>query len=291
MTLLSRRPAFLLVLGTLAAALVPAASTHAANYYLHANQSTTTWSTAADWFDDPTAGTGGNAVTNGNHYYSNGFSLRTSSEGSDASFGGAASTAVLHLNSQVNLRRGGALAVNNLNTYSGTPRISAANSPVTLTVATLANDANTIIDGGGTSGRTLNLKVTTLTGSGNLQLSNAINFNLTATTATAFTGNITWSDASVLNFDNPVDTPFVTKAGLALTGSAKISLDQDIKVGGLSLGGAPLGPGTYTFDYLNANYDAFFVDGGSGSITVPEPAGIALATAMAVIGLRRRRRA
>jgi hypothetical protein len=73
--------------------------------------------------------------------------------------------------------------------------------------------------------------------------------------------------------------------------NAPMILDQAIEVGALTIGGDSLSAGTYTFAELNSDYDLFFRDGGSGSITVvPEPSLAALAGIACVLVTMRRRR-
>lgn len=75
-----------------------------------------------------------------------------------------------------------------------------------------------------------------------------------------------------------------------------ITLDHNVSFASVTLDGTTLANGTYSFSYLNANFDAIFNDGGSGSITVaPVPelrlACIGLLGSVIWLGKRRRRRA
>lgn len=80
-------------------------------------------------------------------------------------------------------------------------------------------------------------------------------------------------------------------------GSLTYLQGQSLNVSQLAIGGSLLGDGTYDYTYLNANYDAYFVDGDSGSITVsavPEPttwALLGIGAGMIVARRRMRRRA
>jgi len=256
-----------------------------AAYYLHANQSSTIWTTATDWYDAPTGGSNSGTVFGGNDFYSNGFTLRTSSDGTGPTLGNSGTT--LYLNSKLVLRRNGAMAVANLVT-TGTANLAVGNGGTTptLTTVSLTNNAAMTINGDGTTGRTLYFNIGTLAGAGNISLGNAVNLYLNVTSAKSFTGNISWSDASILNFNSDL----ISGGGLSLSGSAQINLDQNVKFASLSIGGTQLAPGTYSFDYLNSHYDSYFVDGGSGSITVPEPASLGLVALGTMLTASRRRR-
>lgn len=92
-----------------------------------------------------------------------------------------------------------------------------------------------------------------------------------------------------LDADYDVNVP---TGSLVLSGGA-MTLDQAFTVGALTINGDVLGAGTYTFDQLNAAYDARFVDGGTGSITVvPEPVevGVIVVAAGVLAGRQRRGR-
>ncbi|MDF3129644.1 PEP-CTERM sorting domain-containing protein [Kiritimatiellaeota bacterium B1221] len=92
-------------------------------------------------------------------------------------------------------------------------------------------------------------------------------------------GNGSLGNASVyidtgVAFDVDYDISNPTKS---LDMSGVMTLDQDHTFGSVSIAGDVLAAGTYTFADLNSSYDANFVDGGTGSITViPEPGSIVL---------------
>jgi hypothetical protein len=86
-------------------------------------------------------------------------------------------------------------------------------------------------------------------------------------------GDITLTSAQAastldLNYDLSNPTGALTLIGA----TSKVILDQNLTFGAVSINGSSLAPGLYTFADLNAAFDANFVDGGTGSITVvPEP--------------------
>ncbi|MDQ8207516.1 hypothetical protein QEH52_08350 [Coraliomargarita sp. SDUM461003] len=102
-------------------------------------------------------------------------------------------------------------------------------------------------------------------------------------------GNADVTIGSGINFDVDYDINNTTKA-LNLDGI--MILDQDHTFGMVQIDGDTLAAGTYSFEDLNSSYDAFFVDGGTGSLTVvPEPSYFALSLAiLAMVGFSRRSR-
>jgi hypothetical protein len=96
--------------------------------------------------------------------------------------------------------------------------------------------------------------------------------------------------ASTLDFDYNISNP--TGSLVLATTTSKLILDQSLTFGSVMINGTSLTPGLHTFAELNASFDANFVEGGTGSITVvPEPAGAAMALlgGVALILFRRRR--
>ncbi len=74
-------------------------------------------------------------------------------------------------------------------------------------------------------------------------------------------------------------------AAFTLDGLMTLDADEDHTFGAITINSTSLSPGTYDFNYLNANFDANFVNGGSGTLTViPEPGTLAL-LATGLIGL------
>ncbi|HUT35808.1 MAG TPA: PEP-CTERM sorting domain-containing protein [Planctomycetota bacterium] len=74
-----------------------------------------------------------------------------------------------------------------------------------------------------------------------------------------------------------------------------LTLDQALVFGSVTIGGTLLDPGVYSFTQLNTDFDAYLVNGGTGSITIPvllvipEPATLTL-LALGGLGLLRRRK-
>ncbi len=102
-------------------------------------------------------------------------------------------------------------------------------------------------------------------------------------------GNADVTIGSGIKFDVDYDIASSTKT-LDLNGL--MILDQDHTFGIVQINGDTLGAGTYSFTDLNTAYDAFFEDGGTGSLTVvPEPSVYALLSGMLAfvcIAMRRR---
>lgn len=136
--------------------------------------------------------------------------------------------------------------------------------------------------------RTINLSVGTLTGGSSLTFTGLDGndfFNMTLTNGLSYTGAMILSDGT-LNFNNNL----ATAGSLTLNTSTVLVLDQNLTFSGLTIGATSLGAGTYTYEYLNTNYDAFFAEGGSGQImVVPEPATWGLLTLGGMALLMRRR--
>ena len=148
--------------------------------------------------------------------------------------------------------------------------------------------------------RSLNFAITNLTGSGDMHMgldgkgSSTLGSTLalSATNASAYTGDIIVYGGTSMDFNST----FTSGGGLQLLTGAILTLDQNLSFTSATIGGTALSAGTYTFANLNSAYDAYFANGGSGSITVlssiPEPsATVALLGAAALSFACRRRHA
>lgn len=281
---------------------------NAATYYLQANQvsGSNTWSANADWFNQ-TSGGGSNPVVfpggssgggagswTGNTFDTQGFALRTNS--STYTFGDTNTTLVLHTPTSrgMAVRTSGSAVstVPNLNSQGGLI-FSGANAPAisNLTVTNFINSSGTTLQPGDSDARTLNLNIGTLTGNGNFTLKNSVNngtVQLTVGNASGYTGDITFdaSRVNILEFKNDL----ISGGGLVLGTNSQINLKQNVTFETVEINGSFLAAGTYPYAALNSTYDSYFVDGGSGSITVvPEPGTLAL-LGMAGLVMRRSRR-
>jgi len=99
-------------------------------------------------------------------------------------------------------------------------------------------------------------------------------------------GNITIGAGARLDADYAINN-----RNSSLTLNGEMVLDQSHTFGSVIIGGTKLAVGTYTFTQLNTAYDAYFVNGGTGSITVvPEPQLVGLGVVgMGVLAAKRRR--
>jgi len=270
----------------LLAAITP---TQAETLYLRTSQSTSGSWDSANWATT-TNGTGSvSAPAAGNTYNTNGLVLRTPLNAAPATFGGAA----LVIDGGSLFLKANTVTISNLSVTATGGTIqqtgaSTANIPFAVTSFAVGG-ATTITSNG--NGRSITFDIGTLTGSGDLNFgtSNTSNtFFVSATAATAFTGTLSL-DESVLNFNNA----FTSGGGLVLSGTGVLALDQDLVFASVSIGGAPLSAGTYSYTTLKSSYSAFFSASGSGSITVapvPEPSTYALLFSTAVLlGVARHR--
>jgi hypothetical protein len=314
-------------IGALMGLAIAASMVHAGEYYSIGTSPLTNnnWDAGLNnWTSDP-AGTppptngGANPTTYANHNFNiitNGI-IRTNS--GSATFSGSTSNgATLTLAGGTVQMRGSDSSIKTAASVIGagtTSKILFSDSKTITTAITLSvtsfnntTGATTFIDlGTGSTSSTVaevsKLSIGTLTGGGNFAVmaangqgaNQSRTLQLSATTASAFTGNITWSGTNkpILKFGNGL----VSGGGLiASDASSRILLDQNVTFASVTLNGSPLAIGTYTFagaTGLNALYDTLFVDGGSGSITVagvPEPSMFAVASMVLLPILSRRRR-
>ncbi len=277
---------------------VSVSSLAAQNYYLQQSHfSPNHWETVAStngWRTAPTGGSQLATFDTGGHYFNNGFTIFTRNAAGDT-FTGASLTLS---GAKLELRYGHATAnasIGNLIIASAGSAIGTNNSD--NTVGAGISVTNLTVNGTLTLGvdtfRRVRLNVGTLSGAADIVTGGGAGSRsvFTATDATAFTGNIVHS-AGRLDFDNNL----VSSGGLILNNGTELVLDQNLTFTFLTIGGTSFdSPGTYSFTQLNTAYDAFFVNGGSGSITIapiPEPASAAALVGAFALGcatLRRRR--
>lgn len=277
----------------LAGLLVGAPAASAQTYYLHENMTQgngQTWTELSRWWSDPVGGTNPTTLNNAT-LDQNGWDLRT---GNTAVTLGNSGTS-MKFNDRLILRSSGA-TIATASSEGPNVLFDAGSGSVKLTLGTYVNNGTTTIRADG-SDRTLELSVGTLSGNGDIIINtgggNTLFAKLSVTEgATDFTGTLGFSGSntsSTLEFT----TDLITSGSLVVSETARIILHQDLRFDHGKIGNDILPAGTFDFNWLNSHYDNIFVDGGSGSITivVPEPAGVGLLAAGAVLALRRRRRA
>lgn len=248
---------------------------HATTLYLRTTQSSSGSWDSANWATTPT-GTGTvSALASGNTYDTNTRILRTPNTSTPTTFAGDA----LVINGGGLTLKANSISIDNLSVTATGGSISHAGTNTGTTADVAVNQF--AVDGsleltGGFNNRTIALNITTLSGSGNIQIGTGTLAGVTfaATTATAYTGTISLSSFN-LNFNNDL----TTHGGLNLSGTGVLTLDQNLTFASVSIGGTALAAGSYSFSDLNSSFDAFFTNGGSGSITVaslPEPSAFVL---------------
>lgn len=237
----------------------------ATTWYLNAGQANgVDWNATPFWSTDP-EGSGGNpsSIAEGDTFDNNGKILRTPA--APSYFGGAS----LVLN-------GSRLLLVNDADISGTLTTSAVGSAValasiksrTLTVGTLLPVGNGIGFWTDRAAATLTVNVGVLTGNAPVTFGTPekpTTLVFTVTEASAFTGDLhITGDGTHVSFGNAINSA----GGLVLDAGTSITLDQKLSFNALNIAGADLPAGIYSFAQLNATHDAFFNEGGTGSIIV-----------------------
>lgn len=246
------------------------------------NALTESWATGVDWSNGLPAAAG-NDCTVGD---STGKTVRTPSSGTPSFPGNSLTmnpTGVLVLKAPTstvnNLRLNGGRALNGnnvLQTLNGSIVVQAASTLESGLGASDARDLNigSVISGNGAltvagynTGNIVSLLSTSNTYAGNWTLSgiflDAVGNNSMGS------GSITVNAGARFDADYPINSP-----GATLTLNGVMDLDQNHTFGTVMINGTALTPGTWSFATLNSAYNAFFTDGGSGSITVPPPPGV-----------------
>jgi len=275
-------------------------------YYKADNTSSGNWSNANVW-NTNVEGTGTNHTlnaSNSNIYNSNAKAVRSTGT---AFLGGSLilsghSTDVGGANYSLMLTSA-SMTIANLSTqaFSGENNFvlirSTINSATALTTTNLVVGTETRFHFQSSITRSLNLTTTNLSGSGDMLVGingpgadSPSTVALSASNASAYTGDIVVYSGSSMDFNGT----FTSGGGLSLLSGAVLTLDQSLTFTSLSIGGSLLSAGTYSFATLNSAYDAYFANGGSGSITVaavPEPSAFASvlgAASLLALTLRRR---
>ncbi len=217
------------------------------------------------------------------YYYSNGFNLRTPSGATP--FGGARLTldaTLLMRNSQ---------SISHLQAVDGATFTVGVNGVMSLT-ANLFEQSGTTTYATTVSSRGHGLIYSTLTGNGTMAFNGfekATSFVFNITDASAYAGTFQFNQGT-FSFQQDLSSA----ASLAITANSVVNLTHGITTRSLTIGTDTLGAGTYSYSWLNSNYEGIFTAGSveNGFITViPEPSTYSLlAGGVALLALTRRRR-
>lgn len=230
----------------------------AADWYLHADQSTH-WNTTSDWWSLPEGGTHPASISNLDNFYSNGCVIRTFGGTTAASqtFGGASLTLkggnIYVKTSSTTLPT----TIGNLISYGGS-MVNATGNVQLVTLTNFVNHENTTINSGGAT-RGINLTVGTLTGNGDLTLTGDGTLLVTLTSAQNYYGTIYAAGTTAISFQNNI----VSGGALIIPSGPAVTLNGNLTFSSATLNGSVVAPGTYTATTLGY--------GGSGSLTVTAP--------------------
>ena len=254
------------------------------------------WSTASVWENAA-------AASAGNHYFTNGYVLRTP----DTALGSVVFPGEsLTIEGGVGSARGGLLLKAGTTTIAdlliGAGTISngvaggSGNLPATLnvtnfTVLSTATSADAAILQGAFTNNDLTVGIANLLGDGYLRFTNPRNFSLSVADALSFTGTLNLNQgaltlSSALGMNDAAFT-------MASSG-ASLVLSNDMRVSSFSFGASEADTGIYTSAELNTFFSttAFSGDGLVYVSVIPEPSSCALGAGvvvLALVGLRRRR--
>ena len=252
------------------------------DWYLQAPQTSAQhWNTLPTWWSQPVGGTPLAAFTRGtvaDRFHTNGFELRTKNAyyppdqsfyGNNIVLDGPAAKLSLTLTAYYGSSGMPTNTVPTLTTHAGSIIPFSSTLTQLLTVGTFNSlGATTISNGGNTAFPTcgLNLRVTKLTGPGDLTFTNALNtpgtvgsMLLNIANATHYRGKLNLA-AGTLSFPSNLTSsgPLAFVAGTAVTNN------KIVKVARLTIGDTVIPAGTYTSDQLNGRGVTFT---GTGTIT------------------------
>ena len=253
-----------------------------ADWYLRTNQTSSQhWNTLATWWSQPVGGVQLTAFSRGtvnDRFHTNGFELRTKNsyyppeqpfDGNNIVLDGPTAKLNIALTAYYGSSGMPTNRIQSLTTHAGTiAPVSAALTQI-LTVNTFNSLGSTKISNGGNAGNPssgVNLKVTTLKGTGDLLLTNAVGTTGTLGStlinignATNYRGKLNLA-AGTLSFP----TALTSSGPLALSTGSAVTNNSVVKVARLSIGNAVMPAGTYTAAQLSGKGVTFT---GTGTIT------------------------
>lgn len=268
----------------------------AIDYYWHSIDGGSTWNTTSKWFTSPG---GGGAAHVGGMSSANTYITNTSTNVLNTEFLNNTGTTNTFLGGTLVLANGGQLNIRANGTgFASVTDFVATGGGVIVSASGTGAVNNLIVDSfenrsgvtnlrpsSASNNRNMNLAIGTLFGSGDFAMDPTSQAGrtlfLSVTDATAYAGDFGF-DRGVINFNNNL----VSGGSLTLSGTAVVTLDQSVTFASVSVGGTELTPGFHSFESLNADFNAFFTDGGSGGITVsaiPEPSSFTVLTAAAAL--------
>lgn len=253
-----------------------------ADWYLRANQNSSQhWNTQATWWSQPVGGVALSAFSRGtvaDRFHSNGFELRTKNsyypteqafDGNNIVLDGNAAKLTLALTSYYGSSGMPTNRIPSFTTYGGSIASVSTSLTQILTVGNFNSLGSTRISNGGNAGNPssgVNLKVTTLRGSGDLLLTNAAGTPGTLGSTLVNIGNATNYRGKLSLAAGTLSFPSaLTSSGpLALSAGSAVTNNSAVKVARLSIGNAVMPAGSYTAAQLNGRGVSF---NGTGTIT------------------------
>jgi peptidoglycan/xylan/chitin deacetylase (PgdA/CDA1 family) len=253
-----------------------------ADWYLRTNQGISQhWNTHATWWSQPVGGVQLTAFSRGtvnDRFHTNGFEVRTKNsyyppeqafDGNNIVLDGSTAKLNIALTAYYGSSGMPTNRIPSLTTHGGTiAPVSAALTQI-LTVGTFNSQGTTKVSNGGNatfSSSGVNLKVTTLKGTGELLLTNAVGTTgtlgstlLNISNATNYRGKLNLA-AGTLSFP----TALTSSGPLTLAPGSAVTNNSVVKVARLSIGNAVMPAGIYTAAQLNGKGVTF---SGTGTIT------------------------